>query len=133
MGADPEVRFGRAEAIAMLARYGDRSPEQVDEHLGSLELTWLIAEAEQTYGVQLDLDDQRLDAIRTVNDAVAALGAQLAEQLGTELSTELSTGLNTGRGAGLSAGHGAGRDSGLDTGLDTAFETRPDTRPVAAP
>ncbi|GGQ69107.1 hypothetical protein GCM10010195_25760 [Kitasatospora griseola] len=75
------MRFGRAEAIAMLARYGDRSPDQVDEHLGSLELTWLIAEAEQTYGVQLDLDDHRLDAIRTVDDAVAALGAQIAEQL----------------------------------------------------
>ncbi|MGX4734171.1 hypothetical protein [Kitasatospora griseola] len=83
---DSAVRFGRAEAIAMLARYGDRSPDQVDEHLGSLELTWLIAEAEQTYGVQLDLDDHRLDAIRTVDDAVAALGAQIAEQLGTPLA-----------------------------------------------
>ncbi|MGW4379929.1 hypothetical protein [Kitasatospora sp. NPDC004531] len=73
----PEPRFDRAEAVAMLARYGDRSPEQVDDHLGSLELTWLIAEAEQAYGVQLDLDDHRLDAIRTVDDAVAAIGAQL--------------------------------------------------------
>lgn len=70
--------FGRAEALAMLARYGDRSPEQVDEHLGSLELTWLIAAAEQAYGVQLDLDDERLDAIRTVDDAVAVLGEQLS-------------------------------------------------------
>ncbi|WP_232733774.1 hypothetical protein [Kitasatospora sp. CB02891] len=83
---DSVARFGRAEAVAMLARYGDRSPDQVDEHLGSLELTWLIAEAEQTYGVQLDLDDDRLDAIRTVDDAVAALGAQLAEQLGAPLA-----------------------------------------------
>ncbi|MFD7645518.1 acyl carrier protein [Kitasatospora sp. NPDC059795] len=72
-----EPRFDRTEAIAMLARYGDRSPEQVDEQLGSLELTWLIAEAEQAYGIQLDLDDHHLDAIRTVDDAVAALGAQL--------------------------------------------------------
>ncbi|RKE22660.1 hypothetical protein [Streptomyces sp. TLI_171] len=70
--------LGRAEVLAMLARYGDRSPEQVDEHLGSLELAWLIAQAEQAFGVQLDLDDERLDAIRTVDDAVAALGAQLA-------------------------------------------------------
>ncbi|MEV7120614.1 acyl carrier protein [Kitasatospora griseola] len=87
MGANESaVLLGRAEAIAMLARYGDRSPDQVDEHLGSLELTWLIAEAEQTYGVQLDLDDHRLDAIRTVDDAVAALGAQIAEQLGAALA-----------------------------------------------
>ncbi len=77
MSTDARTRFGRVEALAMLARYGGRAPEQVDEHLGSLELTWLIAEAEQTYGVQLDLDDERLDAIRTVDDAVAALGAQL--------------------------------------------------------
>ncbi|MFJ8440728.1 hypothetical protein [Kitasatospora griseola] len=83
---DSAVRFDRAEAIAMLARYGDRSPDQVDEHLGSLELTWLIAEAEQTYGVQLDLDDQRLDAIRTVDDAVAALDAQITERLGAPLA-----------------------------------------------
>ncbi|MFF4342522.1 acyl carrier protein [Kitasatospora sp. NPDC001540] len=73
------TRFGRAEALGMLARYGDRSPEQVDEHLGSLELTWLLAQAEQAYGVQLDLDDERLDAIRTVDDAVAAIGAQIAD------------------------------------------------------
>ncbi|MEU5387225.1 acyl carrier protein [Kitasatospora cineracea] len=78
MSTDAGTRFDRAEALAMLARYGDRAPEQVDEHLGSLELTWLIAEAEQTYGVQVDLDDEHLDAIRTVDDAVAALGAQLA-------------------------------------------------------
>ncbi|MFC8717431.1 acyl carrier protein [Kitasatospora sp. NPDC057198] len=77
MSTGARTRFGRAEALQMLARYGDRSPEQVDEHLGSLELTWLIAQAEQVYGVQLDLDDERLDAIRTVDDAVAALGAQL--------------------------------------------------------
>ncbi len=78
MSTGPELRFGRAEALAMLARYGDRSPDQVDDQIGSLELTWLIAEAEQAYGVQLDLDDDRLDAIRTVDDAVAALSAQLA-------------------------------------------------------
>ncbi|MEV7215383.1 acyl carrier protein [Kitasatospora cineracea] len=82
MSTDARTRFGRAEALAMLARYGGRAPEQVDEHLGSLELTWLIAEAEQTYGVQLDLEDEHLDAIRTVDDAVAALGAQLDARLG---------------------------------------------------
>ncbi|MFD8593583.1 acyl carrier protein [Kitasatospora sp. NPDC059646] len=81
MSTGSEPRFGRPEAMAMLARYGDRSPDQVDDQIGSLELTWLIAEAEQTYGVQLDLDDDRLDTIRTVDDAVAALGAQLDRAL----------------------------------------------------
>ncbi|MFG2692214.1 acyl carrier protein [Kitasatospora sp. NPDC048407] len=89
MNTQSEVRFGRSEAIAMLARYGDRAPEQVDEHLGSLELTWLIAEVEQAYGIQLDLDDHSLDAIRTVDDAVAALGTQLKSQPESPLDPQL--------------------------------------------
>ena len=64
---------GRTEVVAMLARYGDRSPQAVHEALGSLELTWLIAEFEQTYQIELDLDDDRLDAVRTVDDATALL------------------------------------------------------------
>ncbi|QMU80237.1 acyl carrier protein [Streptacidiphilus sp. PB12-B1b] len=57
----------------MLARYGDRAPESVHESLGSLELTWLIAEFEQAYGIELDLDDERLDAVRSVDDATGLL------------------------------------------------------------
>ncbi|WP_282203511.1 acyl carrier protein [Kitasatospora fiedleri] len=109
MSTDARTRFGRAEALAMLARYGDRSPEQVDEHLGSLELAWLIAQAEQSYGVQVDLDDERLDAIRTVDDAVAALGAQLAAA-------------PAGAGAGAGAGPGAGVTAGATAGVEAATE-----------
>ncbi|MFC1411623.1 acyl carrier protein [Streptacidiphilus sp. N1-12] len=65
---------GRAEVLVMLAAFGDRAPEAVQDALGSLELTWLIAELEQRYGVELDLSDERFDAIRTVDDAVAVLG-----------------------------------------------------------
>lgn len=69
----------RAEVVAMLARYGNRPSEAVQESLGSLELTWLIAEFEQSYQIRLDLDDDRLDAVRTVDDAAellcAAVGA----------------------------------------------------------
>ncbi len=64
---------GRAEVLAMLATFGDRSPESVQDDLGSLELTWLIAEFEQRYGVELDLSDERIDAIRTVDDAAEVL------------------------------------------------------------
>ena len=64
---------GRAEVVAMLARYGNRPPQDVHEALGSLELTWLIAEFEQSYQIELDLDDDRLDAVRTVDDAVGLL------------------------------------------------------------
>lgn len=64
---------GRADVLAMLATYGDRAPQAVDEQLGSLELTWLIAETEQRYQVRIDLTDQQLDRIRTVDEAVAVL------------------------------------------------------------
>ena len=57
----------------MLATFGDRSPESVPDDLGSLELTWLIAEFEQRYGVELDLSDERIDSVRTVDDATELL------------------------------------------------------------
>ncbi|MFC1419662.1 acyl carrier protein [Streptacidiphilus cavernicola] len=65
--------LGRAEVLAMLATFGDRSPESVPDDLGSLELTWLIAEFEQRYGIELDLSDERIDTVRTVDDAVEVL------------------------------------------------------------
>ncbi|MFI5532059.1 acyl carrier protein [Kitasatospora sp. NPDC051853] len=63
---------GRAEVLAVLAEFGGRSPETVDEELGSLELTWLIAEFEQRHG-ELAYSDEALDAVRTVTDAVELL------------------------------------------------------------
>ena len=64
---------GRAEVVAMLACYGNRPQQAVPDSLGSLELTWLIAEFEQAYRIELDLDDDRLDAVRTVDDAAELL------------------------------------------------------------
>ncbi|MEV7598316.1 acyl carrier protein [Kitasatospora sp. NPDC089797] len=74
---------GRAEVLAMLAAFGQRAADTVPEDLGSLELTWLIAEFEQRYGIQLDLDDERFGAVRTVDDATELLrAAVLAERTG---------------------------------------------------
>ncbi len=47
---------------SMLAGYGDRQPGEVGEELGSLELTWLITQAEQRYSVLLDLSDETFAA-----------------------------------------------------------------------
>lgn len=66
-----------ADVVAMLAAFGDRSPEQVDDVVGSLELTWLIAELEQRYDVVVGLNADELDAVRTVADATRVLGAVL--------------------------------------------------------
>ncbi|GLW56735.1 hypothetical protein Kpho01_47460 [Kitasatospora phosalacinea] len=65
----------RAAVVAMLAAFGQRAAESVPESLGSLELTWLTAEFEQRYGIELDLSDEQFAAVRTVDDAVAVLGA----------------------------------------------------------
>ncbi|MDH6131409.1 hypothetical protein P3T37_000778 [Kitasatospora sp. MAA4] len=70
--------LGRDEVLAMLAAFGDREPHQVDEALGSLELTWLITEVEQRYTVSLDLSDGDLDRMVTVTGATEVLCAALA-------------------------------------------------------
>ena len=72
----------RADVLVMLASYGDREPEDVNEELGSLELTWLVAQAEQRYSVLLDLSDETFAGMGTVTGAVAVLRAAIAEQLG---------------------------------------------------
>ncbi|GAA1258904.1 hypothetical protein GCM10009665_56300 [Kitasatospora nipponensis] len=77
MTAQPPVT--RQEVLEMLAAYGDRAPQAVDELVGSLELTWLISEAEQRYGREIRLSDERLDAVRTVDDVVRVLGEVLGE------------------------------------------------------
>ncbi|ARP73757.1 hypothetical protein LK07_32805 [Streptomyces pluripotens] len=69
----------RDEIVALLARYGERSPEEVGEHLGSLELTWLLAQLEESRGAELDPADHRIDGIRTVDDAACVLTEVLRE------------------------------------------------------
>lgn len=65
----------------MLASFGQRSPDEVAEQIGSLELTWLITKVELRYGVTLDLTDETLARMTTVSSAVSALADVLA---GTE-------------------------------------------------
>jgi acyl carrier protein len=62
---------GRAEIIELLAALGERSVDEVRERIDSMELAWLVHQVEQRYGVELD--DDQLDRIGTVDDAVAVL------------------------------------------------------------
>jgi hypothetical protein len=68
----------RADVIAMLATFGQRSPDEVAEEIGSLELVWLITKVEQHCGVTLDLSDDTLEQMNTVSGAVSALREVLA-------------------------------------------------------
>ena len=68
----------RDDVVGMLASLGQRSPDEVAERIGSLELTWLITKVEQRYGVMLDLTDEELDRMTTISGAVTALHDVLA-------------------------------------------------------
>jgi len=70
--------LSRDEVVGMLAAFGQRSPDEVAERIGSLELTWLISQIETRYGVTLDLTDDELDQMATITGAVAALHDALA-------------------------------------------------------
>ena len=63
--------------VELLATYGDRMPEQVRERIDSLELAWLLHQVEQRHAVTLDLDDDSLMRMTTVDGAVAVLGEVL--------------------------------------------------------
>jgi hypothetical protein len=63
----------RADVLAMLAAFGDRTPDAVPEQLDSLELAWLVHQTEQRYAVRLDLDDDALLRMTTVTEALAVL------------------------------------------------------------
>ncbi|WP_026423510.1 hypothetical protein [Actinokineospora inagensis] len=69
----------RADVLAMLSGFGDRSTGEVGENLDSLELTWLIAQVEQRYGVELDLTDEVFAGMGTVTGAVDTLAKALVE------------------------------------------------------
>ena len=72
----------RAAVLEMVAGYRDRQPGDVEEKLDSLELTWLVAQVEQRYGVELDLTDEVFAGMATVTGAVETLRTAIPEAAG---------------------------------------------------
>jgi hypothetical protein len=66
------------DVVAMLAALGGRPGDAADGAIGSLEVTWLITQVEQRYGVTLDLSDDQLTRMTTVPAAVIVLRDALA-------------------------------------------------------
>lgn len=75
MAGQPDLR--RVDLVAMLAQLTDRSTKQ-PERIGSMELAWLVHLVEQRYDQQLDLTDDQLAEIRTVDDALVVFETALA-------------------------------------------------------
>ncbi|GIM84523.1 hypothetical protein [Salinispora arenicola] len=74
MAGQPDL--GRADLVAMLAQLTDR-PTDLPERIGSMELAWLVHLVEQRYDRQLDLTDDQLARVRTVDDALAVFQTAL--------------------------------------------------------
>ena len=72
----------RAAVLEMLAGYRERDPADVGEKLDSLELTWLVAQVEQRYGVELDLTDEVFEGMATVTGAVDTLRSAIPAAAG---------------------------------------------------
>lgn len=75
---NPGEALDREEVVAMLAAFGGRPAEAVGDAVGSLELTWLISQVEDRYGVTLDLTDDQLTEMTTVSRTVDVLRGALA-------------------------------------------------------
>ncbi|MFF3865997.1 acyl carrier protein [Micromonospora sp. NPDC001898] len=69
MSGQPDL--GRADLLTMLAEMTAKPVDQVSDRVGSMELAWLVHLVEQRYDRRLDLTDDQLAGIRTVDDALA--------------------------------------------------------------
>lgn len=69
---------GRAELVDMLAELTAKPAAEVPERIGSMELAWLVHLVEQRYDTHLDLTDDQLAGIRTVDDAQRVFHACLS-------------------------------------------------------
>lgn len=79
MPAPSGASAARAEILAILAAYGERSPEQVPEDIDSMELAWLVHQLDQRYGRSLDAEDALLARMGTVTgvlEVLAELGCE---------------------------------------------------------
>lgn len=72
MSAQPAL--DRADVLQMLQSLNERATDPARERLSSMEVAWVVHQVEQRYSVELDLDDDQLAKLRTIDDAVQLLG-----------------------------------------------------------
>ncbi|WP_174536978.1 acyl carrier protein [Micromonospora chalcea] len=75
MSGQPDL--GRADLVSMLAELTAKPADQVPDRLGSMELAWLVHMVEQRYDRRLELSDDQLAGIRTVDDALVVFRGAL--------------------------------------------------------
>ena len=68
---------GRADVVAILAAFGERTPDDVPEDVDSMELAWLVHQLEQTYGGTVpEAALVRMTTVSAVVDELAALAEE---------------------------------------------------------
>jgi hypothetical protein len=65
--------FSRSELIGLLASFAGRDVPATGDQIDSLELAWLVHQIEQRYGHPLDLSDDHLAQMSTVDGVLAVL------------------------------------------------------------
>ncbi|MFJ3880391.1 acyl carrier protein [Streptomyces sp. NPDC090077] len=78
MTTHPQPALTRADLVAILAAYGERQPGDVADRVDSLELAWVIHSVEERFGTELDLDEDALARMVTLDDVLDVLGGALA-------------------------------------------------------
>jgi hypothetical protein len=68
----------RDDVVAMIASLGDRSVAEVGDQIDSMQLAWVVNQAEQRYGVEIDLTDGQYARMSTVDGAVEVLREAIA-------------------------------------------------------
>lgn len=63
--------------MTMLAELTAKPAAEVSDRIGSMELAWLVHLVEQRYERRLDITDDELAGIRTVDDALRVFRASL--------------------------------------------------------
>ena len=76
MTGQPDLE--RADLVGMLAELAGKPATEVGDRIGSMELAWLVHLVEQRHDRHLDLTDDQLAGIRTVDDALAVFRAALS-------------------------------------------------------
>jgi acyl carrier protein len=69
---------GRDDVVAMIASLGDRPVAEVGDQIDSMQLAWVVNQAEQRYGVEIDLTDGQYARMSTVDGAVEVLREAIA-------------------------------------------------------
>ncbi len=64
---------GRQDILDILASLGGRDTAEASETIDSMELAWLVQQVEQRHQVVLDLGDDELAQMSTVDGAVGVL------------------------------------------------------------